>query len=397
MYDIITIGGATHDVFVRSNLAKVLRVRDEESESALLCYEYGAKVNVDHIFHTVGGGATNTGVSFSRQGLKTATVVQLGEDESGEVVLRHLADAGVDTRLAKRLSGVSTGYSVILTSYEGERTVLTFRGANNNLRFADLDLEAMKGAKWLYIASLGGDANSMLDPLADFCLEHGIKIAFNPGASQIRRGLASLQRILSQVEILVLNREEASQLSGVSFTRRVVDPDRCIQCGTCIDVCPEKVFSLNEQRQIKIDSDATCTRCGRCVPDCPTHAILTEPWTINLDSILQKLKEYGPKIVIVTGGGSGVQAFDGNNRFILPPYPVKVMDTLGAGDAFASGFVAGYIQREGDIEYALLRGSANAAGVIQKTGAQEGLLNGEEAEAIIRGNPEIRVRATTLA
>lgn len=396
MHDVITIGGATHDVFVRSNLAKVLRLRDEESESALLCYEYGAKVNVDHIFHTVGGGATNTSVSFSRLGLKAATVVQVGDDESGAVVLRHLENGGVDIRLAKRISGTSTGYSVILTSFEGERTVLTFRGANNNLRFKDLDLEEMKQTKWIYISSLGGEANSLLEPLTDFCRENGIKIAFNPGGAQIRRGPASLQKILSQAEVLVLNREEAAQLSGVSFTRRVIAPERCIQCGTCIDVCPEKVFCLDERTQIKICDDANCNRCGLCLQDCPTQAILAEPGTYNLDPILKKLKEYGPRIVIVTGGGSGVQAFDGHNRYVAPPFPVKVMDTLGAGDAFASGFVAGYIHRQ-DIEYALLLGSANAAGVIQKTGAHQGLLNREEAEAVIAANPSIRVRTTALS
>ncbi|MGE5707160.1 MAG: PfkB family carbohydrate kinase [Bacteroidota bacterium] len=396
MFDIITLGGATHDVFVRSNLAKVLRVRDEETESALLCYDYGAKVNVDHIFHTVGGGATNTGVSFSRMGLRCATVAQVGEDESGEIVLRHLQEGGVSTHLARKIPGISTGYSVILTSYEGERTVLTFRGANNNLHWEDLDLEALAQTKWIYIASLGGDANQLLDPLADFCREHGIQIAFNPGGAQIRRGLAGLQKILSQVTVLVLNREEASQLSGVGFNRRVIDSDRCIQCGTCADVCPQGLFFLDEHRQIKAKTDGNCTHCALCMRDCPTQAILTEPGSFNLDPILRKLKEYGPKLVIVTGGGAGVQAFDGTVRYTVPPFPVKVMDTLGAGDAFASGFVSGYILRN-DIEYGLLLGSANAAGVIQKTGAQAGLLSREQAEALISANPEVRVRATALA
>lgn len=395
MYDIITIGGATHDVFVRSNLAKVLRVKDEESETALLCYNYGAKVNVDHIFHTVGGGATNTAVSFSRMGLKTATVVRVGDDDSGNVVLDHLASANVDTLLCQKTPGLSTGYSVILTSYEGERTVLTSRGANNALTFEDLDLPQIAQAKWIYIASLGGESQAILDPLAEFCHEHGVKIAFNPGISQIRRGLAGLQKVLQEVEILVLNREEAAELSGVNFSRRVIDPERCIRCGTCIDVCPQNIFYLDPNQEVKAREDATCTRCGRCMPDCPTQAVVSEPWTYNLDAILLRLKEYGPKLVIVTGGGSGVQAFDGKTRYVVPPFTVKVMDTLGAGDAFASGFVAGYFLK-GDVEYALLLGTANASGVIQKTGAQAGLLSQQAAEAMIRANSDIKVRTMEL-
>jgi ribokinase len=395
MFDVITIGGGTHDVFVRSNGAKVLKVRDPESESALLCYNYGAKVNVDHIFHTVGGGATNTAVSFSRMGLKTSTVIRVGDDDSGNIVLDHLKAAGVDTSLCKRVPELSTGYSVILTSYEGERTVLTFRGANNAMHFEDLDLTALAKSKWIYIASLGGEAQALLDPLAEFCHENGIKIAFNPGLSQIRRGLSGLQRVLKEVEVLVLNREEAAELSGVAFSRRVIDPERCIRCGTCIDVCPEGVFAVDQDQSIKIREDIACTRCGRCAPDCPTRAILSEPWTFNLDPILMRLKEYGPKLVVVTGGGSGVQAFDGRKRYVVPPFPVKVQDTLGAGDAFASGFVSGYALK-GDVEYALLLGTANASGVIQKTGAQEGLLTQEEAEAMIRTNADAKVRVMEL-
>lgn len=395
MYDIITIGGATQDVFVRTGLAKVLRLRDVETEQALLCFTYGAKINVDRVAFEVGGGAANTAVSFDNMGLKTACIAQVGEDEGGRRALATLAERGVDTALMMVSQTQSTGYSVILSSFEGERTVLTFRGANSTMQAKDLPWDALKQAGWIYISSLSGESNTILDEVAAFAHKHKIKLAFNPGATQIRRGLKGLKQILKGAEVLILNKQEAAELTAFPLNLRVVDEATCIGCGICVDVCPNNVFELINQKAVAVRPDA-CHRSQKCAINCPSQAITIEPWATNIDAILRELKKFGPKVVVVTDGGHGVQAYDGHFRYLLPVYPTDVVDTLGAGDAFSSAFVAGLIFSAGDVAHALKLGAANSAGCVSQTGGQNGLHTRESAEAFIRAHPEVTVRKSVF-
>ncbi len=126
---------------------------------------------------------------------------------------------------------------------------------------------------------------------------------------------------------------------------------------------------------------------------CPTRALLIEPWALNMDEILLRLKDSGPGLVVVTDGRRGSQAYDGRWRYLFPSYPVDVFDTLGAGDAFGSTFV-GELARSGEMEKALRAGAANAAGVVSRFGAKTGLMRLDEIQAFIREHEgeETRVR-----
>jgi sugar/nucleoside kinase (ribokinase family) len=397
LFDVISVGGATQDVFVRTDLSKVIRIKDFESEQSLIAFKYGSKVNVDHIAFEVGGGGANTSVSFRRQGLHAAVLAQIGLDEAGDQVRQHLRKEGVSTSLIQVSDDQSTGYSVILSSFEGERTVLTYRGANSTLRPDHVPWDKLADTEWLYISSLSGDSNSVLDPVAQFAREKDIRVAFNPGLTQIKRGLQSLKSILEVVDILVLNKEEASELTHVPLTHKVVDDEACIGCGICVDVCPENVFAIDSITQKAINAHPeACNRTQACVVHCPTRAITVEPWASNVDDILRAIYAYGPKVVVITDGKHGVQAYDGQYRYLLPPYPVQVVDTLGAGDAFASAFTAAYIRSNGDVEFSLKMGAANAAGVVTKLGAQLGLRTELESKSFIAQHPEVTIRKTVL-
>src|SRR3989344_2457449 len=96
MYDIITIGAATRDVFITSTKFKTKR--DDNSPTDVdLVLPLGSKINVENIIFESGGGATNAAVTFARQGLKVATLCRVGDDPGGRAIIEALEKEGVDS------------------------------------------------------------------------------------------------------------------------------------------------------------------------------------------------------------------------------------------------------------------------------------------------------------
>ena len=102
----------------------------------------------------------------------------------------------------------------------------------------------------------------------------------------------------------------------------------------------------------------------------------------NINDLFDHLHALGPKTVVITDGPAGAYASDGTHRFKMPPYPdpKPPYERTGAGDAFASTFVAALIMGN-NIEGALQWAPINSMSVVQKVGAQAGLLDeGQLAE-----------------
>lgn len=391
-YDIVSIGGSTQDVFVKSELSKLMNIRDLFSENEYLCFEYGSKINVKEVLFDVGGGAVNTAVNFANLGLKTAIITKIGNDLSGEVVLERLKTKGVIDELVAKSDDCKTGFSVVLNSFEGDRTVLTFRGANSRLSTEDINFEAIKNSGWIYVSSLSGDSNQILDTLSDFAESNNVNMAFNPGSTQIKRGINGIKKLLYQTEFLVLNKEEASELTGIKENFRHVDINKCSGCGTCADICPVNIFKMEDNKAIHIGKKESCLKgCELCVLHCPERAIHVSPWASDIDELLIRIKSYGPKIVVITDGNAGVQVYDGKHRYLMPVYKVPVKSTLGAGDSFASTFTAAMIRTGWNIEKSLQYAAANSANTVQEFGAQTGLKTFSELDEFIRLRSDINI------
>ncbi len=310
MYDIITIGSATKDMFVKSSEFRV--VRDSELFTGTgVCMSFGSKIELDHVYYRTGGGGTNTAVAFARLGFRTAFLGMVGSDLAGESVLRDLTREGVSTDLVHVDGEHTTGSSVIISpTTGGDRTIMVYRGANNHLDRARIEWDLLK-CKWLYIAPLAGDSIRVIERLVKYALENGIKIALNPSSSYIKKGIP--RGVLESVDVLFLNREEAALLTGVEFNRK------------------QEIFQ------------EVC----------------------NLDE----------NLVVVTLGSEGAVICGKKTEYHqIPAEEVDVVvDTVGAGDAFGAGFIAGLV-KTGSIEYAARVANANAASVIRKIGAKPGLL-----------------------
>jgi len=349
MFDIITIGSATQDIFVEADCAKILNLREITSKQNWLCFDYGAKLDIDQVAFDIGGGAVNTAVNFAKLGFNTATIIKLGEDLNAKAINNRLEEVGISRDLIIHSKELKTGFSVILTSFEGDRTVLAHRGANGHLTPEDINWEMIKQSKWVYIAPLSKESNKILDALAEFAEENGVNMAFNPGTTTINRGIENLKKILSTAEVVMMNKDEASQLLGTE-----------------------------EKPRSKHDKPET-TKISSYIQD-----------------LLMRLKSYNPKIVVITDGKNGVYAYDGKYFYQEDSFPAPVVSTLGAGDAFSSTFVATLIKFDWDVEKALAYGAINSSSVIQYFGAQTGLKNFEDIEKLWKQHPDYKVRKYTL-
>ena len=311
MYDVITLGSATIDVFpvISKKLHDV---------------KLGEKVLVDKIAFETGGGGVNSAAGLSRMGLKTAFLGKLGHDHNAFKILHELKKEKVSV-IKTDASEYPTSYSVIMnSSLERDRIIFTYKGASDHLRYSEIKKSSLN-TKWMYMATMLGESLKTCKKLAKFASKNNIKIMFNPSTYLAKKGKLALRPILNATTILVLNKEEA------------------------------KLLLKTKKNYI--------------------------PY------LLQELRRLGPKVVVVTEGNKGVAVFDGTNIYSMKAYDVKVMSTAGAGDAFASGFLAGILHKK-DIAHALELGMANASSVVQYFGTKNKLLTYRQALKFISKRKE---------
>lgn len=206
MYDIITIGSATVDAFVNTGSRLFKRAKQ-----GYVKVPFGSKILVKELRFDVGGGGTNTAVALARLGLRVAFLGKVGVGNNSERVLKLLKKEKVDTSLVQRESG-RTGFSIILDAYGHDRTILAFKGSNNDLRLSEIPKKKLN-TRWFYFCSMMGDSFKTLKGLAVFAKKRNIKIMFNPSSYMTKEGLGYIKRILSKSSILVLNKEEAGMLT----------------------------------------------------------------------------------------------------------------------------------------------------------------------------------------
>ena len=344
MSDIITIGSATLDAFIETDKANIVSVSAVDSKKEFMAYPYGSKIEIDNFEFETGGGGVNTAVNFANLGFKTSTIIKIGDDIQSGKIKYILEKAGVDISYIIKSKEYQTGFSIILTSFQGDRTVLAHRGANAKLNLDDINFKAIKKAKWLYLAPLNGESTKILDKTAEFAKENKINLAVNVGTSSIKQEKNNLYSILKTAEVVILNKEEASMLTGIE-----VRPD------TKHDKYSKSIIH----------------------PD-----IIT---------MLKEINTGKEKITIITDGKNGAYAYNGETFYHCGEFPAKVVSTLGAGDAFASTFVASLEKTNRDIELSLKYASINSASVVEHFGAQTGLLDFEEIINRLKSNNDFYV------
>lgn len=202
---IISIGAAVEDVFLQG---KIFRAHKDDDGDMVEEFAIGSKNEIEGVSFCTGGGGTNAAVTFARQGFHSSYMGRIGHDIAGKVVLDDLHKEGVDTSLVD-YSKFGTGYSTLLLAPNGERTILTYRGASAHYELKEADFHSSK-ADWFYISSLSGDFDA-LDIIVNYAQAHDIKVAINPGKNELSHA-QRFRQILPKITLLSANKEETASL-----------------------------------------------------------------------------------------------------------------------------------------------------------------------------------------
>ncbi len=321
---VFCIGDVVTDAFIKLLDDRAHTYENEDGK--WLAMPFGSKVPFDNAEVIEGvGNAANAAVSFEKLGIESGLISNVGSDQFGRDIINSLNNKGVDTRFVHVNPKKISNYHYVLW-YKEERTIL--------IKHEEYDyhwprFRAADVPEWVYFSSI---SKNSLDSYHDHVIEWlddnpEVKLALQPGTFQLEAGIDRLLKLYQRTEVLVLNREEAVMITDGDYD--------------------------------------------------------------NINELFDRLHQAGAKIVCITDGPAGAYASDGQNRYKMPPYPdpAPPYERTGAGDAFASTFVAALIKGN-TIEGALQWAPINSMNVVQKAGAQAGLLKESELEELLKNSPE---------
>jgi sugar/nucleoside kinase (ribokinase family) len=298
---------------------------EKTDKGPMLSMAYGTKLPFDHVEVVEAvGNAANASVAFARLGLNSGLVANVGADQPGRDIISALEKNGVDSRFVHINTGHKSNYHYVLW-YKEERTIL--------IKHEEYDyhwprFRVIDIPRWIYFSSISEHTMEYHDLISAWLESHpSVKLAFQPGTFQIEAGTKRLKKIYEHSEVLAVNREEATTISSGDH-----------------------------------------------------H---------DINDLFDKLHALGPKVVLISDGHAGAYVSDGQKRWKMPIYPdpKPPFERTGAGDAFTSTFVAALV-KGADVESALLWAPINSMSVVQKVGAQAGLLDEKQINKFLREAPQ---------
>lgn len=270
---------------------------------------------VDGIAMTIGGDALNESTIITRLGHKVGLMSAIGVDVAGSFVLSHCHNNGIDTTYIKQDPEKTTSINVGLVQADGERTFITNRqGSLWKFCADDLDMSALKNAKILSFASIFNNPlfdNDAMVKVFKKAKEEGMMICADMVSPRLNETLEDIKEALSYVDYFFPNFEEASEMAGESEEAKVADI----------------------------------------------------------------LYNCGVKNVIMKIGKRGCYIRNAQGAMIVPACKdVTAIDTIGAGDNFASGFITALLDGK-DLKECAIYANCTAAVSVQYVGATEGVQN----------------------
>jgi len=312
-YDVLGIGNAIFDVLVRTDekfladhgMTKGGMALIDEARAASIYRDMGPATEMS------GGSAANTIVGIANLGARAAYVGKVKDDQIGKLYTHDIRAAGVAYDTKSAAGGPATGCSYILVTPDGERTMNTYLGAAQDLTVADINPAQIEASRIVYLEGY------LWDP-------KNAKEAFVKAAA-IAHGAG---------------RQVALTLSD-SF---------------CVDRYRDEFLDLMRKGTVDLIF----------ANESELHSLYQ---TADFDTALKQLRQ-DTKLGVVTRSEKGCVVASSDGVVAVPAFPIReLVDTTGAGDLFAAGFLFGLV-RDAGFENAGRLGGLAAAEVIQHIGAR---------------------------
>lgn len=263
---------------------------------------------IENYTEACGGSAANTMVGLARLGCKVGFIGKVADDHEGKLQIDCFNSEGVDTNGIIQAKQGKSGSVLGFVDKKGARALYINPGVNDALESREVNLEYVAQTSFLHLSSFVGEKPFRAQKKLVGMLPGAIKVSFDPGAVYAQKGLAVIEPIIRSSYVLMPNALELEQLTGEPDYRKGAD------------------FML----------------------------------------------DMGVKIVAVKLGSKGCYVTDGNEQLTVDAFPVKAVDTTGAGDAFNAGFLYGLINEQSLYECGRL-GNFVASRSVLKMGARAGL------------------------
>jgi ribokinase len=289
-----------------------------------------------------GGSAANTVYGLAKLGLRCGFVGAVGEDEAGKAILDSFAEVGVDTGGILVTPGADSGRTVCITAGEGQKAIYILPGANSVIGSGELDTAYLRDARHVHVSSFVGEPQfrQQVRMVGGLPASTGVSLALDD--LYARRGLKRLRGLLARCSVLFANADELRELTGRELRPAV---DACLDAGCGVVVA---TFGAGDQRETGL------TRASKAVAA----------------RVFTRRKARGGRETV-------------EHAVPLPTtHRRPVSDTVGAGDAFAAGFLYGLLStRLGPAKCGAL-GHLAAGFSLRQPGARRGLPT--EAEFLSR-------------
>ena len=312
-YDVLGIGNAIVDVIARTEEDFLLKQGMNKGTMALIDEPRAAAIYeaMGPAVETSGGSGANTIVGLASLGARTAFIGKVKDDPLGRAFAHDIRAAGVAFTTAPASDGPSTARCYVLVTPDGERTMNTYLGAAQNLSPADIDADAVAASAILYLEGYLWDPKDAKDAFVK--------------AAQIAH--------------------EAERKVALSLSD-----------AFCVDRWRAEFLHL--MRSHTVDLIFANEAEGRSLYQ-----------TADFDTAIKALRA-DVTAAVVTRSEQGCVVISPDGTEAVPAFPVeRVVDTTGAGDLFAAGFLSGLARGADDRTCGRL-GAMAAAEVIQHIGAR---------------------------
>src|SRR5664279_610116 len=280
----------------------------------------------------VGGSPLNIAVGASRLGAKVSLLTGIGNDKVGDFIINFLKNQNVDTKTIARIEGARSS-AVVLGIEPPDRFPLVYY--RDNAADSQVTIDHVIAAKIDQYTILEISATALNIEPSRSAVFYAVETAFD-----------------NDVEVVLdmdFRADQWKDLRSFGLMVRAILPKVKIAIGTEEEIL---AATLQNADQVHI-----------------SHQQISAPEIKgDIEASIQKIIKSGPELLIVKRGSKGATIYYKDGRMQeVPGFPVEILNVLGAGDAFASGFIYGYLQGW-DVYKACRLGNASGAWVVQKSG-----------------------------